>query len=107
MLMVIDFEQQNPTFSPSLMPNWGQVNDYRCHVSLIREDDGTISAIVLNLPGAGSCGDSEEEALKNVREAILGVIESHQTAGEQIPWLGLDEYEIPQGVQDKWIIVNA
>ncbi len=31
-------------------------------ICLIPEEQGGYSAIVLNLPGAGSCGDSEEEA---------------------------------------------
>ncbi len=108
MATVIDFMQNNPAFSPAWCPDWHEnANDYRCHISLEREDDGSVSAIVLNLPGAGSCGDTEEEALTNVREAIVGVIESHKEAGENIPWLGLNEYEIPEGTQLKWILVNA
>ncbi len=32
------------------------------HVELIPEDDGTFSVIVPDLPGVGSCGDTEAEA---------------------------------------------
>ncbi len=85
--------------------DWPEECAYRCHIGLIREDDGQVSAIVLNLPGAGSCGTTVEEALHNVREAIVGVVESHKDAGEDVPWL--DDYEIPQGGQLKWILVNA
>ena len=35
---------------------------YRCHLAIIREDDASFSAIALNLPGAGSIGDTEEDA---------------------------------------------
>ena len=88
------------------LPEWSpQKACYRCHIRLIREDDGSFSAIVLNLPGAGSCGDTEEEALRNVREAILGVIESYIEAGDEIPWMSQDDYGIPEGA--RWIVVNA
>jgi len=89
-----------------ILPEWIPQNRcYRCHIRLIREDDGSFSAVVLNLPGAGSCGTTEEEALKNVREAILGVIESYAETDSEIPWRGQDEYGIPEGA--RWIIVNA
>jgi predicted RNase H-like HicB family nuclease len=86
---------------------WGEAKSYRCHVCLVHEDDGAFSAIVLNLPGAGSCGDTAEEALRNVREAVLGVIESYTEDGERIPWQDSDEREIPDGARLIWIIVNA
>jgi predicted RNase H-like HicB family nuclease len=47
---------------------------YRCHLAIICEYDGTYSVLVLNLPGTGSCGDTEEEAMANAREAIRRVI---------------------------------
>ncbi|MBN1393938.1 MAG: type II toxin-antitoxin system HicB family antitoxin [Pirellulales bacterium] len=100
-----------PTANTSyhVIPNFQRLRRkaYRCHVSLVHEEDDSLSAIVLNLPGAGSCGNTEEEVLENLREAVLGVIESHIEAGEDIPWLGLDEYEVPEGTNTKWIIVNA
>ena len=87
---------------------WGdRHSSYRCHICTIREEDGTFSVIVLNLPGCGSCGDTKEEAQQNVREAILGVIESHLQAGEQIPWKDSTSKDIPEGCEHKWIIVNA
>ena len=30
---------------------WAQKTAYRCHVCLVREEDGQFSAFVLNLPG--------------------------------------------------------
>jgi predicted RNase H-like HicB family nuclease len=78
---------------------------YRCHLAILREDDGTFSAVVLNLPGAGSCGDSEEDAVANTREAVAGVIESYLSDGQEIPWE--DDYSIPEGAKQKWILVDA
>jgi predicted RNase H-like HicB family nuclease len=85
--------------------DWTQA--YRCHVCLIPEEQGGYSAIVLNLPGAGSCGDSEEEALTNVREAIEATIESYLEAGEEIPWQDSSRDDIPEGAKQTWILVNA
>lgn len=80
---------------------------YRCHVLLIKEEDGGFSAVVLNLPGAGSCGDTEEESLLNVREALHGVIRSYLDAGKEIPWVDSLATEIPADAKHKWILVNV
>ena len=93
--------------TPVTAEEWRETKAYRCHVCLIREDDGSFSAVVLNLPGAGSCGDTEEEALQNVREAVLGVIESYLAAGDEIPWKNSLCEDIPEGAKHKWILVNA
>lgn len=42
----------------------------RIRVELIREVEGGWSAVCPELPGCASCGDTREEALSNVREAI-------------------------------------
>jgi predicted RNase H-like HicB family nuclease len=82
-------------------------NLYRCHICVTRDEGGVFSAVVLNLPGCGSCGDTQEEALNNVREAARGVIESHTAAGEEIPWVDSTRSEIPTGAHEIWIVVNA
>jgi len=48
-------------------------------------DDGTICAWVPDLPGCTSCGDTQEEALANIAEAIRGHIEVLRASGEQVP----------------------
>ncbi len=101
------FPATNDAYTPKYNPDWHSQNAYRCHVCIIREDDGTISATVLNLPGAGSCGSTVEEALRNVEEAVCGVIESHRDAGEDIPWRDVEKCDIPAGATLKWILVNA
>jgi len=79
---------------------------YRCRLHIVREDDGTFSAVVLNLPGAGSCGDTEEEAVENAKEAIRGLVASYADAGESIPWKE-GECEAPATGKLKWIRVDA
>jgi predicted RNase H-like HicB family nuclease len=80
---------------------------YKFHVLLTKDDEDSFSAVVLNLPGAGSCGSKEEEAMENVREAIRGVLESYKASGEEIPWKDSSAAEIPPGAKQKWIILNV
>lgn len=84
---------------------------YRCHVAIIKECDESFSAIVINLPGVGSCGDTEEDVIANVREAVLGAVESFKTSGDPIPWLDpcADDYHanIPEGAKHFWMVVHG
>ncbi|HEX7376487.1 MAG TPA: type II toxin-antitoxin system HicB family antitoxin [Pirellulales bacterium] len=80
---------------------------YRCHLAIMREDEGDFSAVILNLPGTGSCGDTEDEAVDNAREAAVAIIQSYVDDGVEIPWKEPGQYEIPAGVSQKWILVNA
>ena len=80
---------------------------YRCHLSIVREDDGSFSAIVMNLPGTGSCGKTVEEAIANAREAISGTIETYMEDKEEIPWIDITQYMIPSSAIQKWILVHV
>lgn len=54
-------------------------------VRVLAEEDGGYSAVVPALRGCGSQGDTIEEALANVREAIEGFVESLQARGLAVP----------------------
>jgi predicted RNase H-like HicB family nuclease len=54
-------------------------------VVLQRENDGGYVATVPALPGCVSQGDTREEALKNVEEAMELYLEDVKAAGEPIP----------------------
>jgi predicted RNase H-like HicB family nuclease len=54
-------------------------------VVLQRENDGGYVATVPALPGCVSQGDSREEALKNIEEAMELYLEDVKAAGEPIP----------------------
>ncbi len=80
---------------------------YHCHIAMIREEDGFYTAIVLNLPGAASEGATEDEAMQNVRESILGLIESYRATGHPIPWKDPVSQDVPDNAKPKWILVHA
>jgi predicted RNase H-like HicB family nuclease len=61
-------------------------------VILQRENDGGYVGIVPALPGCVSQGDSREEVLKNIEEAIEVYLEDVKAAGEPIPVEGDREY---------------
>lgn len=48
-------------------------------------DDGSFSVWVPDLPGCTSCGDTRDEALANIAEAIRGHIEVLRESGEPVP----------------------
>lgn len=84
----------------------------RCHIAITPEEDGGFSVVVLNLPGAGSCGATQEEAISNVRDAVAGAVELYRELGMDIPWLDLAEYDLEEyGTLSeatlRWILVNV
>ncbi|RTK97735.1 MAG: hypothetical protein EKK64_00540 [Neisseriaceae bacterium] len=64
--------------------NYGNV---LLNISIEKDNDGVYSAIILNLPGCGSCGETEQEAILNAQEAVSGVIEDYQENNERVPWI--------------------
>jgi len=57
----------------------------RYTVILQREEDGGYVATVPVLPGCVSQGDTREEALKNIEEAVEVFVEDVRAAGENVP----------------------
>ncbi|MCZ7545224.1 MAG: type II toxin-antitoxin system HicB family antitoxin [Anaerolineae bacterium] len=56
------------------------------HVILVPDEDGVgFTAEVPSLPGCISEGDTLEETLENIREAIALYIESMKAHGEPVP----------------------
>ncbi len=52
---------------------------------LSEEDGGGYAAIVPDLPGCMSDGDTPEEAIVNVRDAILAWMEAAEDVGHTVP----------------------
>jgi predicted RNase H-like HicB family nuclease len=48
-------------------------------------DDGSFSVWVPDLPGCVSTGDTRQEALEMIQEAIRGHIETLKSLGEPVP----------------------
>jgi len=80
----------------------GTQQSFRCNVRLCPEEDGGFSVVALNLPGAISQGDTEAEAIANIREACSGVIKTYLQRDGQIPW-GPVEAEDCAGSKECWI----
>ncbi len=69
-------------------------------VVLQRENDGGYVVSVPALPGCVSQGDTREEALKNIGEAIELYLEDVKAAGEPIPAEDGREYvEVTTGTE--------
>ena len=48
-------------------------------------DDGSYSVSVPDLPGCVSCGDTKDEALESIKEAIRGHIATLREFGDPVP----------------------
>jgi predicted RNase H-like HicB family nuclease len=57
----------------------------RYTVILQKEEDGGYVATVPILPGCVSQGDTRQEALKNIEEAVEVYLEDVRAAGESVP----------------------
>ena len=57
----------------------------RYSVILVPDTDGRLSVLVPALPGCVSVGDTRDEALEHVREAIAGWLETEAEAGRPPP----------------------
>lgn len=79
---------------------------YRFRVAIVPEEDGSFSAISVNLPGVASCGETREEAIENFQEAAHLAICSYLDAGVQIPWDNNRRFE-QQMERERWVTVNA
>jgi predicted RNase H-like HicB family nuclease len=54
-------------------------------VVIEKADDGSFSVWVPDLPGCVSTGDTREEALANIAEAIRGHMETLRDFGQNVP----------------------
>lgn len=79
---------------------------YTCAVRIAQEA-GVFSVYAPRLPGTASQGATLEEAIENIKEALLGVIQIHEESGNPIPWLPPARDPIQQGEIERWITVHA
>lgn len=78
----------------------------RCGVLLTLEQDGGVSAEVPQLPGVFSQGESESEALDNIREALNATLESYRADGVEPPWSSFTP-SLQESQKLLWILVDA
>jgi predicted RNase H-like HicB family nuclease len=79
---------------------------YRFHVVLTPSEDGGYTVTVPRLPGAISEGETESEALDNIREALKGLLAAYKASGEPIPWRQPEVATPPDGVA-RTVFVNV
>lgn len=84
-----------------------ELRDFHVHLVIIKDGESEFSAIAWNLPGAGSCGDTVQEAVNNAKDAVREVLESYKASGEAIPWGDRAGEQIPPDAEQKWVIVHA
>jgi predicted RNase H-like HicB family nuclease len=64
--------------------NKAKINQGKFTVVLRKEKEGGYSVQCLELPGAISEGDTKEQALRNIREAVRGYLEAFPEEAERL-----------------------
>jgi len=95
-------------WSPTREPGWyePEQNEYRCEIRLCSEPEGGYSVYVPELPGVVSEGDTTEEAVRNMAEALRGVLRTYRQDDQAIPWQK-DAKPLREGESRYWIVVNV
>ena len=83
-----------------------QGKPHRYPVILLPEAEGGYSVWAATLPGVVSQGNTEAEALANIREALEGALQTYQELGESIPWAAEPE-PAAAGAETRWIEVHG
>lgn len=87
--------------------HWASTNTYECRVVIMpEEDEDGFSVIATDLPGVASQGETEEEAIENIKEAFIGAISIYLEAGD-IPWADNTPEGLPLETPKRWVVVNV
>jgi predicted RNase H-like HicB family nuclease len=79
---------------------------YECRALVCPEEEGGFSSFALRLPGVASQGETEEEALLNLKEAFRGALATYIDSGMEIPW-GEAAVEHSEKCKERWIMVDV
>jgi len=80
--------------------------EYRCEIRLCSEPEGGYSVYAPELPGVVTEGDTTEESLRNIAEALHGALCTYRDDNQPIPWKK-DTEPLQQNETRYWIIVNV
>jgi predicted RNase H-like HicB family nuclease len=95
-------QQQKASICDVVWVMYPPMSCFDCRVALLQEPAGGFSVYAVNLPGVCSEGETEEEAITNIIEALSGVLSEYVAAGE-IPW---SEEHLEEGCFERRVIVN-
>jgi len=86
--VVLNFNAVRRFMSNKPLRRQQRLTGRRCTIYLLEEEDGGYSAVAADLPGVASQGETEAEALENIKSAFREVIRCYRDDGRRIPWLG-------------------
>ncbi len=100
--------QTVPDPAPASPAGWHkpEPSEYRCEIRLCPEPEGGYSVYVPELPGVVTEGDTAEEAVRNIAEALRGALRTYRKDGQPIPWK--KDTDTPQPNENRfWIVVHV
>ena len=83
---------------------WRRLQSRQLHLLIETDEDGIVSASVLNLPGTGGSGDTEDEAVEDAKNSVRSALEVY---GTDIPWADTRRVNIPAGAIQRWVLIDG
>lgn len=80
---------------------------FQCHIWICPQPEGGYTVFCPLLPGAVSEGESVEEAISNIRQAMEALLAEYLENQQGIPWLAAPAEDKPARAIEKWIVVNV
>jgi predicted RNase H-like HicB family nuclease len=81
---------------------------YECHLWICPESEGGFSVVLPQLPGVVGQGETETEAIEDIKEAFQGAAAEYLEKEGRIPWTkDYDPSEKPADAKEKWIVVHV
>lgn len=99
---------QNISTTIHVVADWVRsVGAYRYRIDLVvtRDEPGRYSAVAVNLPGAGGCGATEDEAVADAKEGAAGCLETYLALGQPIPWVDTSDYYTLHGATRRVVMI--
>lgn len=83
-----DFDQRRGSDAPSVVLQMRQFfgRTYECRIMLVPEDEGGFSAFATKLPGVVSQGDTESQAIENIKDAFRESLRAYLDMALTAPW---------------------
>lgn len=79
---------------------------HECRTVICPEAEGGFSAYALRLVGVASQGETEEEAVENLKDAFRETLLAYDDLGMNIPWGEVEIARTPD-TTDRWVLVDV
>lgn len=105
---VIEVRSDAPQWMPDGWEHPEEASAYQIEVRLSADEDGRFSVYAPRLPGAHSAGDTEDDAIANMNDAVPELLRAYRDEKMPIPWRPEGDVKpASPSEKSKWIMVRV